>query len=79
MTPRTPPNTSDQSRYAIVRAATRRARRMLYRGGTPLIATSSRKPEAIAVQEVSSGACPFVVLRKSLTYVVDTDQEPAVA
>ena len=57
-----PPFIPEASRFAIARAATRRARGYLYFGGAPVIQTDSIRSEAIAVQELRSGLLSFKVI-----------------
>lgn len=62
--PLTPPNTSDLSRFAICRAATRRAR-MIWAGAPLLRQPTSLKPCRMALDEVRAGAVAFSFVRVS--------------
>ena len=68
------PHVPEQSRFAVVRAATRRARTMIYLGGSPLLQTTARKPEK---QELRAGLVPFTIIRPSSGPFLLATPEPA--
>ena len=69
------PNDEEQSVYRFIIAASRRARQ-LQAGARPVIATTSRKPTKIGMEEIRSAEVAVEIIADDTT--AETEEEPII-